>query len=702
MVKKIIALALLLAVAGGIFYWQYKKRQIVKGVVQDRVRSTTDSLYRVHYDSSYIDEVNGNATFYRVHFGVDSNELLKKYIGNDVPKFILKVTVDTVEARGIDVLGLTSSTRIEADSLRIIKPFVRVFQLDTSSHTLYTAKDTMELYRRMLGQFDQIHAKHIQIIEGALLLQSARDSTYALFTGINLTVHDFAVDGAHNYDNVPSYFVTNTTVSCNKITIRTAKQKTELNGITYDAGQRSMTATAIARESSTTKPWKIDRVSIRNLDTRAFVFDHVLAASDIDIGRCEVALHIRKKSANQEKKKLSLLLPTEIFELKVRRLTIGPSDVKLELVNKKAIQIPKLELSLADVDINADVEDIVAWLLEQKWKMKTTGEIVLPVNSKYYTFHLGSLDYDHATQKLLVSSFQIKPRYSEQTFRQIIRKQKDYYDLAFKEISISKLQLPALIHDTRVLIDSLTTNAVIRVANDRTLPVDSIKKAPYYPQHVLEKFAFPLRIRTVVINNGLIYYRERSALSKLPATLTFNKVNCTIRNISNMPPLPGEDNIVKVNVRASFLHGGVLHSSWKFPQGPPSSSIPFRITGSLQQMDITDLNEVTEPLALASFKKGRINKLSFDIRGTDKEASGRITFLYEGLKIQLVKPDSAGEMDKQGVKTLLANFLLRNSNPSGSKTRIADVQYQQDPYRSFFNLTWKTIFEGIKETTSKL
>ena len=69
---KITLVIILLAAIGGWFYWQQHKKGIIKDSIENAISKGTDSLYFIHYDSSSIDEINGNASFYNVSLQSDS------------------------------------------------------------------------------------------------------------------------------------------------------------------------------------------------------------------------------------------------------------------------------------------------------------------------------------------------------------------------------------------------------------------------------------------------------------------------------------------------------------------------------------------------------------------------------------------------------------------------------------------------------
>ena len=63
------------------------------------------------------------------------------------------------------------------------------------------------------------------------------------------------------------------------------------------------------------------------------------------------------------------------------------------------------------------------------------------------------------------------------------------------------------------------------------------------------------------------------------------------------------------------------------------------------------------------------------------------------------KDKGATETDKKFLTSLLANFIIKNSNPKGDDgVRVQQVNVSRNTNRSLFYLTWKTIFKGIRET----
>ncbi|RYG28909.1 MAG: hypothetical protein EOO01_39030 [Chitinophagaceae bacterium] len=85
--------------------------------------------------------------------------------------------------------------------------------------------------------------------------------------------------------------------------------------------------------------------------------------------------------------------------------------------------------------------------------------------------------------------------------------------------------------------------------------------------------------------------------------------------------------------------------------------------------------------------------------GDNYKAGGDLIMLYDGLKVSTLKMEDDNKgYKRKGLVSLLANAIVKNKNPSGGETRTAKMNNDRNTNRSFFNLLWKSIFTGVKET----
>ena len=111
---------------GGWIYWQQIKKGFIKDKIKTAVNNETDSLYFIKYDSSSIDEITGNASFYNV--ALQSDSLQKQLADFDTASSttVYNIHLDELTIKGANIPGLISSTAIQAKSILIRHPVVYI------------------------------------------------------------------------------------------------------------------------------------------------------------------------------------------------------------------------------------------------------------------------------------------------------------------------------------------------------------------------------------------------------------------------------------------------------------------------------------------------------------------------------------------------------------------------------------------------
>jgi hypothetical protein len=155
---------------------------------------------------------------------------------------------------------------------------------------------------------------------------------------------------------------------------------------------------------------------------------------------------------------------------------------------------------------------------------------------------------------------------------------------------------------------------------------------------------------------------------------------------------------ITADLNAILMNSGKLKAHFDFSMKDTTGV--FGVSGQIKSMDGKDLNPVLKPLGMVEVKSCRIEDLTFSMTGNERRASGQVKFLYSDLKVNILKKEEGThEFKKKGLMSFFANMLIiKDSNPAGGETRLAHPHYERDIKKSFFNLVWKTLFTGIKET----
>jgi hypothetical protein len=207
----------------------------------------------------------------------------------------------------------------------------------------------------------------------------------------------------------------------------------------------------------------------------------------------------------------------------------------------------------------------------------------------------------------------------------------------------------------------------------------------------------PINISTATLKNAYIEYKENEIASDSIGVVSFTNSKLNITNITNVPSAIKNNNALNISFESNILNAIPINGNFKFLLN--SNHGNFVANGHIAAFDASILNKVSIPMALISVNSGKINSIDFNFKGSDTSAGGDFVMKYEDLKVEVLKRDkNTKEVKKRSFASLAANLVVKNSNPANSGLRKATPKYQRDIHKSFFNLVWKTVFTGIKET----
>jgi hypothetical protein len=701
---KIIFIVIVVGAIAGYIYWQQNKKRIIREAIESAIQNKTDSLYYIHYDSSRIDEIGGNASFYNVSLQSDSMQKKILESTDSLPNALYFITVNEVRASGVDIAGLLQNTNVAAGKILLYKPRIQIINTGADKPKPFTAQDTMELYKKILGKFSSIKADTIQVANGTVIVTDRQGKPLTTLENINIDLKNFLVDSTHSYENIISYFIKDVSASIENIQLPESKNNTRINmtKLAYDAAKKILQIKEIQQyKTNSTEPLTdLKNINITQLNTDAFIVNQQLKAGMITCDGGLITLYKKKKTEGANKKDVPLatdfvdeaqiggmnLGTTKIIIISEENPSAEPfilNDVKFTMT--KAVSVYEGN-TLSDIISNAD------------WKLTSSGFSFITKDKLYRIVTTGA-EIDNVGSSMTFNKIAVVPLLSEAEFVRQSTHQRDRFDLVFNNIKLTGINYKRLIGDGALEAEEASLQPVIKVMNDRTVDPDPTSKVGNYPNQLLMGMQQPIYIKKVVINNGLVAYKERGRLSEMTGIVNFTNVNGTVTNVTNIPERVSSNNIMKVTAGTKFLGEANLTTTWLLPLTKGNGN--FTVTADVGPMNAVTLNRITEPLGMVSVKSGKINKTSFTLHGDDYKAAGDILFTYNDLKIELLKKGEGNELKKKSVTSFLANFLIRNDNPSsGKEARKNDVSNNRELNKSFFNLLWKTLFVGLKKTAS--
>ena len=326
---------------------------------------------------------------------------------------------------------------------------------------------------------------------------------------------------------------------------------------------------------------------------------------------------------------------------------------------------------------------------------KSTGK------DKMYTTKVDTLMGSTSRKNFKVVGLQMIPLYPDLEFSRKYKYGKDRYDLKFDQISFEGVDFPKLdsegsLHATSIRIGPAKVNIFV----NRELPaLPGIDKANNFPHVALRRVPIPILIDTLKLKDLDVAYTEYSPLSLKRGTVFFENFGGNILNLSN-----DSLQLKKNNHAVAKLHAMVMKTSRidiSLDLNLTAKDAAFSYSGKVAPMDMMVLNTAAKNMGLVEIESGKMQKITFDIKANKNGSSGTVAFYYTDLKVKLLKDAELGEpAKKKGLLSFIANtVLIKDDNPTkGDPPRIANVTFQRTPAASFFNLLWKGVFIGMRET----
>ncbi|MFC5283668.1 hypothetical protein [Pedobacter alpinus] len=450
---------------------------------------------------------------------------------------------------------------------------------------------------------------------------------------------------------------------------------------------------------------KIYKLSLKNIKPFKVYREKKLDIKNITLQNPELTVFYTKLK-NQIQKKEDNRTPYQRIKNTLKELKITSiflTDVKFKYVDQ-SYEKPKIT---SFDQMNIRLNDILIDSLAQydSTRIFSTKDIIAEINNYSYATpdSMYKINIKHAfvssqNKQFKIGGIALEPRLKEMAFTNSFKRQQERYKLSFDSVLVNNIDFNQLI-DKRTIKSSKVSllNGNLAVFLDRGKPAKLIDKGKNFPHLALRRINWDIIADTIVIKNTNISYAEYNPKTEAKGTLYLKNLNGRIFNITNDSLALTKNGFANAYLQTYLMGKGKLDINIRFNLTDAKGGFSYK--GTLGSMDMTVLNSLTKPLAMLSTNTGKVNSMEFDIKGNVDGAKGKVILRYEDLNISIMKKDDENDkLKKSGLVSLIANALLvDNANPKGKDPlKVAYPSYSRPKEGSFFNLMWKTIFEGLK------
>lgn len=325
-------------------------------------------------------------------------------------------------------------------------------------------------------------------------------------------------------------------------------------------------------------------------------------------------------------------------------------------------------------------------------------EIPLPDDSNYELL-VDEIGVYSKEDSLYVNNLELVPKFSRYKFSRRIGHMLDRFSIKNKVLTASDLDVERFLKKQEISVRNVhLEEPYIEVFKDKRLPFP-INKRPPMPVDIIHQVNLYMHIDSITLANGLVKYDEQQADQDTLAWFSLNDFSAVIGPVTNDPDLWAQNVESNMRVAGKMMNTGQLNANASFTLKDTLGL--HRFSAQVGPMNARDFNPIMEPAARISIVSGNIKKVDFEFSADKTESRGKMRFIYDDLKINLMGNKQGKKPNKKkGFNVLgsaLANTLVRNSNPRGriSILRVGRIGYEREINKGIIVYWVRSVVSGL-------
>lgn len=451
---------------------------------------------------------------------------------------------------------------------------------------------------------------------------------------------------------------------------------------------------------------RLAKLQLRNISVREVYFNKKIEMNDIILKNPSINIIYnkvnKKPDTTQDKRSLYERISKTLKSVHIKGIKIENADFDyINGANGQLLNaVKKLNVQVKDFLLNADAAaDTTRFYYTKDVSFELAGYSSLSKN-KMYTTKVDTIRGSARGRTVVLKGLKMIPMYPDLQFSRMLKVQKDRYDLVFKLIEFSGVDFKALNSDGILHAGALKiTDAEAKVFMNRELPGQDIDKSANFPHMALRRLPIQTTIDTLLLKRVNVAYTEYNPITQKRGTVHIDALNGRIMNVTNDSISMAKDHYAVAYLNAYMIKAAKLNIRINFDLMAKNAAFTFK--GNIGGMDMVKLNPLSKALGLVEIEEGTIQKVDFEVKANAAGSTGIMHMYYRGLKVALLKEGEEGApVKKKGLLSFLANTLIvKDANPEkGEELRTGKISFERPRGASFFNLLWKSVFVGMRET----
>lgn len=460
-------------------------------------------------------------------------------------------------------------------------------------------------------------------------------------------------------------------------------------------------------------PLNVIGLDTRNLQQKEFAIDSIGIETPKITAHVPPAEEEAEAEGEFEAPDLYPAIADILDQFHLRKFAVVGADITLSGMEaiEEEFHIPALYLQLRDVLIAEGTayegnrvlhtEDIAFRVEDLNYHIPESGYEVNLDYARFSTFEqfleLGKMDYSYEDKaenqeileeeqdNMLMSVKNDYFRIDNLNFQQLVRNQ------AFFAGSMRAEGL-----DLYVYVDD---NYPLEEETEKAAEEAAGPAAKQLPQDLLKNLETPLNLENFTLRSGNIVYEQMLADADTAGRMEVTDFFVTAENVTNQREQFRQNREMTLSAGGKIMDDGAFKTEMVFDM--LSDSNQTRITGTVDSLDMTELNEFTTYVTRLAISSGQLHTLNWDFEADEELARGKMEMSYEDLSIKIsegVGSDTTGVLKDIGA-FLANNLVLETDVPAEDpkEPEVVEVEVENEEDMGFVDLYVQALMDGMLE-----
>ncbi|MDP4200383.1 MAG: DUF748 domain-containing protein [Bacteroidota bacterium] len=208
---------------------------------------------------------------------------------------------------------------------------------------------------------------------------------------------------------------------------------------------------------------------------------------------------------------------------------------------------------------------------------------------------------------------------------------------------------------------------------DKRQPADPLPADAVMPNELVRSITFPVTIKTIILQNGYIRFRERAAGSAEAGVLNFDHLNVVVSPFTTDAKSKLYGVPTRFDLNGMFVGQSQLAIKATYPLH--DSAFNLQLEATVGSFSVNRLNTFLVPNERKELTESRVDTAFVTMNIAAGTSTTNLTPHYRGVSMKVLatsSKDSAGLIE--GISTLAANtFILRGDNPADKMTPVVSA-----------------------------